>query len=68
MFIFMCPTQIFADQDNRSEKEKHIVQSYGISTEFASDLTDNDLEKLLAKEPRMKSNKDEYFKLVHLFK
>ncbi|WP_342572444.1 hypothetical protein MKY85_09400 [Paenibacillus sp. FSL R5-0749] len=65
--LFLCaPTQIFADQDNRSEKEKHIVQSYGISTEFASDLTDNDLEKLLAKEPRMKSNKDEYFKLVHL--
>ncbi|CAI6021770.1 hypothetical protein PAECIP112173_00278 [Paenibacillus sp. JJ-100] len=61
----LSSASVFAEESNRIEKEKKVVQSYGISSEFAKDLTDQDLERFLAQEPRIKLNRDEYFKFVH---
>ncbi|MCQ4086570.1 hypothetical protein [Saccharibacillus sp. JS10] len=49
---------------SRAQLEAEVISKLGISSEFATDLTDTDLNKFLKKDPVNVTNKEQYFRVV----
>ncbi|WP_068615083.1 hypothetical protein [Paenibacillus tuaregi] len=49
----------------REEQEQYVINKYGISKEFAQDLTDKDLKKFSSQQPIVSENKEEYFRIEY---
>ncbi len=51
---------------DRLQLEAEAVERLGISSEFAADLTDQDLQEFLKETPKQTTNKEQYFRIVTL--